>query len=186
MIHAVTTLSRVGDKIVEIVQYPWAWLAGFGLFIADAVSGGTLIIYLVVIAVVIDLACGIAVAVSRKSFAQSELMRLTVEKVTVYGLALFVFLCVDKVIAAGTSLEMMLTSGVVGVVIALTEVWSSLASLLILFPKNPMLKLMQKALTGEIARKLGVEESEVKDILNASRRKRNPKRDANGRFIKKS
>ena len=54
--------------------------------------------------------------------------------------------------------------------------------MLILFPNSVFLQFMQKALTGEIARKLNIEESEVAKILANARRKRDEK----GRFVKKS
>ena len=119
MVHSLHILSRMWDKVADILKYPAGWIAGLGLFIADAVSGGKLVIYLVVIASVVDLFCGIAVSVSRKGFTLSELIRLTVEKVTVYGLALLVFLCIDKVIEANTALEVALTAGGVGIIITL-------------------------------------------------------------------
>lgn len=165
-----------------MLHYPCGWFVGLGLFIADAVTGGGLIIYLVVIATAIDLVCGIAVSIKRKNFARSELMRLTVEKLVVYGLALLVFLCIDKAVEAETSWDFNLTSGVVGVVVAMTETWSFLASLLILFPKNPFLRMFQKALVGEIARKLQCDEDEVAAILNESRKKKQ-KRNAKGQFV---
>ena len=179
--------SHIWQKIVEILQYPAGWLAGLGLFIVDAVSGGRLVIYLVVIATVIDLICGIAVSIKRKNFAKSELMRQTVEKLVVYGTAMLVFLCIDKAIEAETDWEFSLTSGVVGVVIAMTETWSFLASLLILFPKNPFLRMFQKALVGEIARKLQCEEEAVEAILKEARRsgKKPQPRAKNGQFIPK-
>ena len=181
--------SHVWQKIVEILQYPGGWLAGLGLFVADAFSDGMLIVYLVVVATAIDLICGIAVSVKRKNFAKSELMRQTVEKLVVYGTALLVFLCIDKAIEAETTLEVDRTSGIVGVVIAMTETWSFLASLLILFPANPLLRLMSKALIGEIARKLGCEESEVEAILKESIKRKKIKkqpRAANGQFAAKT
>lgn len=111
-------------------------------------------------------------------------MRLTVEKLVVYGAAMLVFLCIDKAIEAETSWEFGLTAGVVGVVIAMTETWSFLASLLILFPKNPFLRLFQKALIGEIARKLQCEEDAVEAILKDARKSKQP-RGKNGQFVKK-
>ena len=177
-----TTIEHVWQKVVEMLHYPAGWLVGLGLFIADAVTGGGLIIYLVVIVTAIDLVCGIAVSIKRKNFAKSELMRLTVEKLVVYGLALLVFLCIDKAIADETSFEFALTSGVVGVVIAMTETWSFLASLLILFPKNPFLRLFQKALIGEIARKLQCEEDAVEAILKDARKSKQ-KRNEKGQFV---
>lgn len=179
-------IENTWNKAVEILQYPAGWFAGLGLFIADAVSGGSLIIYLVVIATAIDLVCGIAVSIKRKNFAKSELMRQTVEKLVVYGAAMLVFLCIDKAIEAETDWEFALTSGVVGVVIAMTETWSFLASLLILFPKNPFLHMFQKALVGEIARKLQCEEDAVEEILKDARRSKKPQpRAKNGQFVSK-
>ena len=175
-------LSHIWQKLVEMLHQPAGWFIGLGLFIADAVTGGRLIIYLVVIATTIDLICGIAVSIKRKNFAKSELMRLTVEKLVVYGAALLVFLCVDKAIENETSFDFALTSGLVGVVITMTEAWSFLASMLILFPKNPFLRLFQKALIGEIARKLQCDEEAVEAILKDARKKKQG-RNAKGQFV---
>lgn len=187
MKSVVVILSHMWQKIIEILRYPAGWLVGVALFIADAVSAGRLIIYLVIISTVIDLACGIAVSVKRKDFTRSELMRQTVEKLVVYGTALLVFLCIDKAIEAETSFEVALSSGVVGVVISMTETWSFLASLLILFPANPFLRLFQRALVGEIARKLQCEDEEVEAIMKGARNKKRklPSRGANGQFVKR-
>ncbi|MBQ6287379.1 MAG: hypothetical protein IJK73_06980 [Bacteroidales bacterium] len=165
MIDITHITSHLWQKLADIIQYPAGWFMGFLLFIVDALSGGRLIIYIVIIATVIDLFCGIAVSIKRRNFAKSELMRLTVEKLVVYGTALLVFLCIDKAIAAETNLELALSSGLIGVVITMAETWSFLASLLILFPKNPFLRLLSKALIGEIARKLQCSEEEVKEAL---------------------
>lgn len=175
------TVPHLVEKSLEFIKYPLTWLAGLVMFVCNALTGGRLIIYTVVIASVIDLVCGIAVSLKRKRFTLSELVRQTVEKLVVYGLALIVFLVIDALISEGTGFEVALTGGVVGIVITFAETWSFLAALLILYPKNPLLKLLQKALTGEIARKLDIDESEVAKILARSQRPR----DAKGRFIKK-
>ena len=182
--HLLTYITKLWSKLGVVLQQPWAWLAGLGLFIVDAATRGKLTIYLVVVACAVDLICGIAVAVKRKRFTQSELMRLTVEKLLVYGCVMLVFLCIDGAIADQTGFEWSLTSGVVGVIITLTESWSFLASLLILFPKNPLLKLLQKALTAELASKLGVDKEEVESVLAQSRKSKQP-RGKNGQFVKK-
>lgn len=175
-------VHSVWSKSLDILHYPAGWFAGFGIFVADAVSGGRLVIYTVVVASVIDLICGIAVSKKKKKFTLSELMRQTVEKLAVYGFVLLAFLCLDKVIGTETTLDISITSGVVGAIITMAEAWSFSASLLILFPKNAFLRLMQKALTGEIARKLGCETEEVDKILNNYRRAK-PARNEKGQFI---
>ena len=54
--------------------------------------------------------------------------------------------------------------------ITLVELWSASASMLILFPNFLFLKLLKKALTGEIADKLGIDPSQVEEVLADSRR----------------
>lgn len=176
----ISYIVRVWDKLQEIVQYPAAWIVGFGLFLVDAVSGGRFIIYMVVIAAAVDMFCGIAVSRKKKTYTRSELMRSTVEKLAVYGPVMLVFLCVDHLIEMETSFTTDITSGLVGVIITLTEAVSFTASLLILFPKSAFLRLFQKALTGELARKLDCDESEVNAILKAARGKQ--PRGKDGRF----
>ena len=182
--HLFTYITKLFSKIGVVFQQPWVWLTGLGLFVTDAATRGRLTIYLVVVACVVDLICGIAVAIKRKRFAKSELMRLTVEKLLVYGSVMLVFLCIDGYIASQTDFQLSLTSALVGIVITMTELWSVLASLLILFPKNPLLKVLQGKLTEEIASKLGVDKDEVAAILNASRKKPQP-RAKNGQFVAK-
>ena len=179
-------LQSVWLKQMDIVQSPGGWFAGLGLFVVDALTGGKLVIYTVVIASVIDLACGIAVSQKRKQFTLSELMRNTVEKLAVYGAVLLAFLCLDKVVASETTLDLTLTSGLVGAVITMSEAWSFSASLLILFPKNSFLRLMQKALTGEIAKKLGCEPDEVEALLKEYRAEKAQARNSKGQFVSKN
>lgn len=182
--HLFLYISRIWEKLAELIHYPLAWLSGLLLFIADALAGGKLIIYIVLVAAVVDLICGIAVAIKRKEFTRSDLMRQTVEKLLVYGLVLFVFLCVDHVIESETGFQTDITSGFVGVLMTLTEAVSFTASLLILYPENGFLRMFQKALKGELARKLNCEESEVDAILAKSRKKKAIPRARNGRFVK--
>ena len=176
---------RFFDKLAELASAPLAWIGGLALFVADAFSTGMLIVYIVLIASVVDLICGIAVSIKRKSFTKSELMRQTVEKFVIYGAAMIVFLCIDKVVEAETGFAVDVTSGLVGAVITLTESVSFMASLLILFPKNPFLRFMQKFLTGELARKLDCSDAEVAKILADSRKKKSIVRAKNGQFAKK-
>ena len=184
MQYLITLLSHIWERFLEIARTPLAWVTGMGLFLADALAGGKPIIYIVILAVAIDLICGIAVAIKRKRFAKSELMKQTVEKLVVYSAAMLVFLGIDHVIEQKANFTMDITSGLVGSIIAMTETWSFLALLLILFPDNPFLRMFQKMLTGELARKLNCEEKEVAKILKNSRKVKAQPRSQNGRVVK--
>lgn len=182
--HLLSYITKLFAKIGLLFQNPWAWLTGLGLFVADALMRGRLTVYMVVIACIVDLVCGIAVSIKNKKFTRSELMRLTVEKLLVYGSVMLVFLCIDGVIAEKTDFDMALSSMLVGVIITLTEGVSFTASLLIVFPKNAFLRLFQKVLKAELASKLGVSEEEVDNVLAQSRKSKQPRK-KNGQFTKK-
>ena len=182
--HLATYLTRLLGKATTILQSPLAWIAGLGLFVADSYSRGKLTVYMVVVACVVDLICGIAVSIKRKKFTRSDLMRLTVEKLLVYGLVMLVFLCIDGWIAEKTEFEFALSSSLIGILITLTEAVSFTASLLILFPKNAFLYFLRKLLRAELASKLGIDESEVDAALSQARRDK-PARAKNGQFVKK-
>lgn len=177
-------ISRCFYKSLGLVNSPRAWLNGIGLFILDALTGGKLIIYLVVIASIVDLICGAAVSIKRKHFTRSEFIRSTVEKLLVYGLVLLVFLCIDQVIEAETGFQTDLTAGLVGVIITIAECVSFTASLIILFPNSSFLRLFQKTLTSELARKMNCSEEEVEKLLNSAKKKKPQPRAKNGQFVK--
>jgi hypothetical protein len=109
-----------------------------------------------------DAVWGVTVSIKKKKFALSELARLTIGKLAVYGCAMLVFVGLDKMI------HLSLTTSIVGAAITLVELWSASASMLILFPNFLFLKLLRKALAGEIASKLGIEPWEVESVLNPS------------------
>lgn len=153
-------LEHIGDKLLGILHTVQGWVMAGLLFLLDFVAGHELAVGLVVFVTLMDAVWGITVSVKRKKFALSELARLTVGKLAVYGCAMLAFIGLDKMIG------MTLTASVIGAAITLVELWSASASMLILFPNFLFLKLLRKALTGEIAAKLGIEPCEVEKILN--------------------
>lgn len=147
------------QKLVCIFQTVSGWLTGLCLFFVEYFAGHKFVVFLVVSVTVMDAIWGIAVSVRQGKFTLSELARLTVAKLAVYGCAMFVFVGLDHI--AGT----ILSAAIVGTLIVLVELWSSCASMLILFPDFLFLRLLKRALTGEIAAKLHVDVSEIDRIL---------------------
>jgi len=152
-------LTRFFDKLTLILRTIEGWLIAFSLIIADYFAGHSFVCFLVASVTLMDAVFGIWVSLRRGQFALSELARLTIDKVTVYGCAMFVFVGLDRF--AGTTL----TASLVGAAIVLVEFWSSLASMIILYPHIPLLKLLRKAMTGEIASKLKISEDDVEEVL---------------------
>lgn len=156
----VDIVLKLFSKLESILQTGWGWGLGGVLFVADYFSGHMFIVWLVVAVTLMDAIWGIAVSVRLGNFTKSELLRLTIDKLAVYGCALFVFVGIDRI--GNTTL----TASVVGAAIVLVEFWSSCASMLIIYPHIVFLRLLKKALTGEIASKLHVDKDEVDKILN--------------------
>lgn len=152
-------LEHIGEKLVSALQTVQGWAVAGILFLVDFVAGHELAVGLVVFVTLMDAVWGITVSVKRKKFALSELARLTVGKLAVYGCAMLVFIGLDKMVG------LTLTASIIGAAITLVELWSASASMLILFPNFLFLKLLRKALTGEIAAKLGIEPEEVEAVL---------------------
>lgn len=151
--------EHTGEKLLSILHTVQGWIVAGVLFVLDFIAGHELAVGLVVAVTLMDAIWGITVSIKRKKFALSELARLTVGKLAVYGCAMLAFIGLDKMIG------MTLTASVIGAAITLVELWSASASMLILFPNFLFLKLLRKALTGEIASKLGVEPEEVEKVL---------------------
>lgn len=151
--------SHAIAKLAAILQTVGGWFALIVLFVVDYFAGHSFVVLLVVAVTLMDAVWGIVVSVRQGKFTMSELARLTIAKLAVYGCALFVFVGLDRIV--GNTLS----ASVVGAAIVLVEFWSSCASMLILFPHVLFLRLMKRALTGEIASKLHIREDEVASVL---------------------
>lgn len=152
-------LSKVGAKLTTSLSTFTGWLTVLGTFIADYFAGHVFICFLVVFITIMDAAWGIAVSVKQGKFTLSELARLTIVKLAIYGCTLSAFVGLDKMIGE------VISASIIGAIIVLIELWSSCASMLILYPQMTFLRLLKKYLTGEIASKLGVEPNEVEETL---------------------
>jgi hypothetical protein len=152
-------LEHLLHKLYTILQTGWGWLVGAAIFLMDYFAGHSFIVFLVVAVTLMDACWGIAVSVKQGRFTLSELARLTIAKIAVYGCALFVFVGLDKMA------DTILTTALIGSAIVLVEFWSSCGSMLILFPNFLFLRLLKKALKGEIASKLHISEDDVDKVL---------------------
>lgn len=153
------------EKLASILTTIGGWCALLLLFIVDYFAGHSFVVMLVVAVTLLDAVWGIAVSVKQGKFTLSELARLTIAKLAVYGCALFVFVGLDKIT------DTTFSASIIGAAIVLVEFWSSCASMLILFPHILFLRLMKKALTGEIASKLKISEEDVESVLEENKKK---------------
>lgn len=166
MIHVHSIISHCFSKLATLSCTVYGWVLAIITVIIDYFSPHALVIKLVVAATILDAVWGIAVSIKEGKFTLSELMRNTVGKLTVYGSALIVFIGLDKIT------DLTISTKIVGAAILLVELWSSSASMLILYPDFPFLRLFLKALQGEIAAKLNIP---VEDVEKALKHKKDEK-----------
>lgn len=157
------TMEHFITKLIEALSSIWGWGLLLIMFLIDFLTGYKAMVSFVAFAVALDAGWGIASSIKQHKFTLSELGRESFSKLAVYGTVIVLFIFIDKTIGLNNGL----TTGVISAGIILVEIWSTSASMLICFPNMPFLQLLKKALTGEIANKLGVSPSDVEKALNS-------------------
>ena len=102
-------------------------------------------------AIVADLVWGIAAAIKLKKFLLSKAMRETIKKIGIYSFAMVGALAIEKITHTEGSFIAVKT---IAIFAAVCEFWSMSASMLIIKPNMPFLKLFRGQLKGEIASKV--------------------------------
>ncbi len=147
-----------GVKLSEIFQSVYGWLVAACVVVANFFAGYEVAINAVVVCVVLDTAWGIAASVKQGRFALSELGRNgMLSKWALYASVIIGFILIERM----AGIDSQLTVIVICTLICLVELWSMSGSALIVNPNIPFLRLFRKALTGEIARKMGTTTEEV-------------------------
>lgn len=148
-------------KLGEIMSTIYGWVLALVMLIVDYVAGYGVMVNIAVFAIFMDAVWGIASARKQGKFALSELMRNTFSKLAVYGCCIIFFIGIDHLIGSNDGIS----TSVICVGIVLVELWSTIASMIICYPRMPFLVLLKKALYGEIGRKLGVDPKDVENAL---------------------
>ena len=162
---------KVFAKLADIFSTFWGWFLAVFIAVGNFFAGHIGIINIVLFAVIIDAFWGIFVSVKQGKFVLSELARLSISKLLVYGCVLALFIAIDKMLGG----SLVVTSTIVATLIVLVEAWSTLASMMIVYPNMAFLRLLRKVLKGEIASKLNVAEEDV-DNYFVEKSKKNKKR----------
>ena len=166
-------------KLMEVLSTFGGWLLTILLAIINFLGGYKMAIIAVVVCILLDAIWGITAAIKRGSYARSELMRDTLSKAGAYGSGLLMFMLIEALIGVGWTYG----TDTLAAVICITELWSMSANILIINPRVPFFRMLNKALTGEIARKLGISEDEVqetfKEIEKENKKEEKKRKEAN-------
>ena len=149
-------------KMRELLHTLWGWLLLVGSFVLDFLGGYKVAVLAIIVAVILDAFWGIWAAVKQGKYARSELMRDTISKIAAYGSAILITILIEQV----ESWESMFVTSTISAFICATELWSISGNILIVNPHAVFFKLLRPALKGEIARKLGIGEDKVDEVLD--------------------
>lgn len=142
--HLFHHLERVFNSIYGFVLFAATFL--FNLLEPEAFGFGV-----VFAAIVLDLVCGLAVAIKLKAFVLSKLLRDTSLKIGGYSFTLLMVFLIEDILHDGNFIGFKVAAAIA----AACELWSMSASILIIYPNFPFLKILRLQLKGEIESKTG-------------------------------
>lgn len=160
---AVLLLSTYA-KFADAMSSVGGWILAAILFVVNFYSGYKVVVFGIIGVVLFDAVWGIAAARYRGKYFSSDRARDSLLKLAVYATFITMMIIIDK-IASLSGIEIKLTTAIVGVIIGMAEIWSTCGSILIICPNMPIIRMLRKALTGEIAHKLDISEEDVEKYL---------------------
>lgn len=151
LLHIAEVLIRAAGS-----AYGWFLAAGCGALTFFAPERYTFAV--VFAAIFIDGVFGVAVSIKCGRFATSELGRLTLLKIATYSAALVLAYLVERLCHdSGPFVGIRIAA----VWAAVCEFWSWSASVLVLWPGCPFVRLWRRHLSAEIAAKTGVRTEDI-------------------------
>lgn len=154
--------TSLAIKMDDILGCVLGWVTTGICCIINYFAGEKTVFIAVFSCVILDAIAGIWSAIMQKKYACSELLRNTCSKLFAYVGSLIVVILIGRLIG----FDNMLATSIVASVICACELWSMSASFLIINPNLIFFQLVRVKLVGEIARKLGVSEEEVKEAFD--------------------
>lgn len=144
-------IERIFDKLCGLIENSWGWLLSGGVFVFNFITPEKYSFIALGIAIAFDLLFGITAAVKQGKFFLSSAFRETPGKVLIYFGFLFVVYSSERVFGNGSFL---ITKGCSALGCG-CELWSMLASALIIKPNMLFPRLLKLQLKGEIESKFG-------------------------------
>lgn len=145
-------MEKIFEQLYDALSSVYGWLLTLVTAVFSFMQPEAWSFYVVGGAIFADLIWGIAAAIKLKKFLLSKAMRETIKKIGIYAFALIGALAIEKITHTEGSFIAVKT---IAVFAAVCEFWSMSASMLIIKPNMPFLKLFRVQLKGEIASKVG-------------------------------
>lgn len=111
----------------------------------------------VLVLIVFDLYWGIRASLRQGNFCRSEIGRRTVDKITSYASCLVAAYLIERILFN----DSIVMTAIVSALAIACELWSFSASILIIHPEFPFIRLFRKYLKDEIENKIGMTLNEL-------------------------
>ncbi len=138
------------EHLNRIFSTIYGWMISLCILVSSFFAPAYYPFLIVFIMIIIDLFWGISVSLKKGEFALSEAGRETCTKIAIYGSCLGSVFLIEHMFTANIYI-----TTVAAAVASACEVWSFSASMLIIYPKMPFLRIFRAQLRGEIEKKLG-------------------------------
>ena len=149
---------HIGESLLRVAGSAYGWAIAACCGVLSFFAREAYAFCLVFAAVALDGVFGVAVSVKRRRFATSELGRLTLLKIATYSAALILAYLVERLCRdEGPFIGIRIAAAWA----AACEFWSWSASVLVLWPGCPFVRLWRRQLSAEIAAKTGVRTDDI-------------------------
>lgn len=163
------TITELWYKILYAGSTAWGWLISQAVFICSFFDKDSeMLIKILWVVVTIDLVLGIITSVKLKRHVLSQAIIKSAIKYGIYTALFWIVVASER----GIGLEWFLASKLIFAFSVAAEVWSILAHISIIKPDLIIVRILRKALAGEVAKKLGVSPDEAIAILDGKEAKK--------------
>lgn len=144
-------MVKIFDQLSNALNTSYGWFLALMTAAITFIQPEMWSFYVVGGAIAADLIWGIAASLKLKKFLLSKALRETIKKIGIYSFALVGAMAIEKITHSEGSFIAVKT---IALFAAVCEFWSMSASMLIIKPDMPFLRLFRGQLKGEIASKV--------------------------------
>lgn len=149
-------MDLILQSIIKHIQYifstVYGWLLGIVVGVWSFIAPERFSFIIVGVCILIDLIWGIAVARKRGEFVLSEAGRETFKKVGIYACSLLPIFMIEQNLHND---NWFIVTRLFCTLAAACELWSTSASMLIIKPNMPFIRIFRVQLRGEMEKKFG-------------------------------
>ena len=144
-------IDKTFINVLNALQSSLGWIVALFTMLVTFIAPEKTSFIVVGFAIVADLFWGIAAAIKLKKFFLSTALRDSIKKIGIYSFALLGAMAIETIAHAEGTFVAVRT---IAIFAAVCEFWSMSASMLIIYPNMPFLRIFRGQLKGEIESKL--------------------------------